>query len=117
MSMFSQVMEGGIKQELYYQNHTETLTARLTQPSEQIILDRNAELRKNPGALRDLGQAEGKSKTGSQTWGRLEASIPNLMYAQAIKEGYDMNSKDAKHAQNETKRFLATTEGRACLVR
>ena len=117
MSKFSEVMEGGIKQELHYQNHTDTLTARLTQPAEKIILERNAQLRKNPGSIRDLGQVEGKNKTHSQTWGRLLCSIPNLMYAQAIKAGFAMDSSDSKLAEKEINRFLLTDEGKQCLIR
>lgn len=105
------VHEGPIKQEFHYQPHSGVLTSVQTQASENTILARNAELRKNPGVLRDLGQGE---KGGS--WGRQLASIPFIMFTKAINDGYDLNNKDAKFAAKEMQRFLATTEGKMCMV-
>ena len=98
-------------QEFHYQNHTDVLTSKLTQPTEDIILERNAELRKNPGAINDLG----KGSEGG-TWGRQIASIPEIMFHKAIKNGYDLLSTDSKHAEKEMHRFLGSTEGKMCLV-
>lgn len=82
-----------------------------TQPSEDLILERNKELRKNPEVVRDLGSNKGG------TWGRQVASIPFIVYEKAIRDGYDLNSKDSEHAQKEMFRFLKSEEGQKCLTR
>ncbi|RKZ07754.1 hypothetical protein DRQ25_10810 [Candidatus Fermentibacteria bacterium] len=105
------IHEGPIKHEFHYQPHTGVLTAVQTQATEDMILARNAELRKNPGALRDLGQDE---EGGS--WGRQMASIPFIMFQAAIKAGFDLTNTDAKYAAKEMQRFLATPKGKRCLV-
>jgi len=84
---------------------------RLTQPSENIILERNKQLRLSPKALYDLG-----SRDEQGTWGRQIASIPFIVYEKAIKSGYDLNSKDSETANKEMARFLKSPAGRACLV-
>jgi len=48
-------MDEVFRSEFHYQEHTGELTHKLTQPSEDLILQRNAELRKNPGVIQDLG--------------------------------------------------------------
>lgn len=105
------IFEGVLKQDFHYQEHSGQLTSIITQPTEDIILARNAELRKNPGAIRDLGQGE-----EGGAFGRQIASIPFIMFNRAIKDGFDLNSKDAKHGAREMQRFLATEDGRKCLV-
>lgn len=104
-------MDEIFKSEIHYQDHTGVMTHKVTQPSEDIILNRNAELRKNPGVMNDLG---GK---GSQSWGRQLASIPMIIFDRAIRDGFDLNSKDNKHAAKEMQRFLATDLGKECLTR
>ena len=104
-------MDEVFKSEFHYQEHTGVLTHKLTQPSEDLILARNARLRSNPGVLNDLG----KNSEGG-TWGRLMASVPQNMYEKAIRDGFDLNSKDAHHAGLEMNRFLQTPEGKTCLV-
>lgn len=47
-----------------YEVQGDKLVRALTQPSENLILERNSELRKNPGVMRDL------------SFGRLLATIP-----------------------------------------
>lgn len=89
--------------------HGTEIARKLTQPSEDIILRRNAELRNNPGALRDLGGDEGD-------WGRQVASIPLILWDKALRNGYDLNSKDSKHAERELWRFLKSEDGRKCFV-
>jgi hypothetical protein len=92
--------------------HCNTLTHKLTQPTENMILARNERLRQNHGAINDLGKgAEGG------TWGRQVASIPLILWDKAIRDGYQFNSKDKELAEREIQRFLGTVEGRACLVR
>lgn len=104
-------MDEVFKSELHYQEHTGELTHKLTQPTEQLILDRNAELRRNEGAMHDLG-----AQDGGGSWGRQLASIPMVIYEQAKRDGYDLQNKDAKVAEKELYRFLSTPMGKACLV-
>jgi len=104
-------MDEVFKSEFHYQEHTGELTHKLTQPTEDLILGRNAELRKNAGVLNDLG----KGSEGG-TWGRLMASVPLNMYEKAIREGYELDSRDSKHAGLEMNRYLQTPEGKTCLV-
>ena len=107
-------MEGVIRSEMCMDPATGELTHKQTQPSEDIILARNAELRKNPGAIQDLGA---QSKGNGGTWGRQIASIPEIMYNRAIRIGFELNHTDQKHAADEMNRFLATSEGQKCLIR
>lgn len=104
-------MDSVIKSEVHYQEHDGVLTHKTSQPTEGIILDRNAELRKNAGAIRDLG----KGSEGG-TWGRQVASIPFITYEKAIRDGFQLNSKDKDHAGREMHRFLSTPEGQMCKV-
>jgi len=104
-------MDDVIQSELHYQEHTGLLVNKTSQPSEVLILDRNSELRKNKGVIRDLGaQSEGG------TWGRQVASVPLILFEKAIRGGFELNSKDAVHAGKEMNRFLQTPEGKTCLV-
>jgi len=104
-------MDEVFKSGVHYQNHTDVLTHKLSQPSEQIILDRNSRLRNNEGVIQDLGA---QSKDGA--WGRQIASIPLIMFEKAIHDGYRLNSQNQKEAGLEMTRFLQTPEGKACLV-
>ncbi len=104
-------MDSVFKSEFHFQEHTGKLTHKLTQPSEDIILDHNARLRNNAGVINDLG----KGSEGG-TWGRKVASVPMNMYEKAIRDGFELNSKDSAHAGLEMSRYLKTPEGRACLV-
>lgn len=103
-------MDSVFKSEHFFQNHTGVMTHKLTQPSEDIILNRNAELRKNEGAIQDLGAQS------DEAWGRQVASIPFIKYEQAMRDGYDLNSKDKERAGKEMNRFLQSDKGRSCLV-
>lgn len=103
-------MDSVIKSEIHYQEHTNTITHKTSQPTEKIILERNAELRKNPGVIQDLGKQSGES------FGRMVASIPFIMYEKAMRDGYELNHKDTKIASQEMTRFLKSTEGRMCLI-
>lgn len=88
------------------------LVHKQTQPTENLILERNQELRKNPGALRDLGEGQ-----EGGTWGRQLACIPTIKFYKAIKDGYDFLNKDSKIANREMMRFLLSEDGKECLVR
>ena len=100
--------DGVIKSE--FLSHIDEVAHKQTQPSEDIILARNAELRKNPGALHDLGSQSGES------FGRLVANIPFNMFEKAIRDGYALNHNDSEIAALAMARYLKTVEGRACLL-
>lgn len=104
-------MDEVFKSDVHYQDHTDVLTHKVTQPSEQIILNRNRRLRDNPGVIQDLGaQSEGGA------WGRQVASIPMIVYDKALRDNFDLNCPDKDIAGREMNRFLQTPEGKACLV-
>jgi hypothetical protein len=75
-----------------------------TQPTEDIILQRNQDLRNSPGALRDLD------------FGRQVASIPFIMFEAALRAGYDLNCHDRLLRGKEMDRYLKSEEGKKCLV-
>jgi hypothetical protein len=106
--LFKPTYDGVIKSE--FLTHIDEVCHKQTQPSEPLILARNAELRKNPGTIRDLGKQSG------ETWGRMVASIPMNMFEKAIRDGYQLNHLDADTAALEMNRYLQSTEGRMCLV-
>ena len=92
-------------------SHIDEIAHRIEQPTDGIILARNAELRKNPGAIHDLGaQTEGGS------YGRMLASIPMVLYEKALRDGYDLNNTNSEVSAAEMSRYLQSVEGRACLV-
>jgi hypothetical protein len=104
-------MSDVIRSDLHYQEHDSTLTHVQTQPTEDLILTRNAELRKNPGVIRDLGQGQ---EGGS--WGRQVASIPFIKFDRAIRDGYQINHPEASIRASECARYLRSEEGKKCLV-
>jgi hypothetical protein len=104
-------MDEVIRSDVHFQEHTGVLTHKTTQPTEDVILHRNAELRKNPGVIQDLGaQSEGGA------FGRQVASIPFVMYEKAIRDGYKLNCGDSEHRSKEVFRFLQSEDGKKCLV-
>ena len=104
-------MDSVIQSEFHYQEHTDTLTHKTTQASENTILKRNSELRKNDGAIKDLGAESG------ETWGRQVATIPLIMLYKAEKQGYDVFNRNSEHASKELHRWLQTPDGQTCLIR
>ena len=104
-------MNDVIRSDIHYQEHTGVLTHKRTQPTEELILTRNAELRKNPGVIRDLGAG---SEGGS--WGRNVASVPHIMFEKALRDGFDLNSKDAAFRAKEIARYLKSEDGKKCLI-
>jgi hypothetical protein len=101
--------DGVIKSEFH--SHIDEIAHIRTQPTEDIILARNSELRKNPGAIMDLG-----AKSDEGTWGRLVASIPMNLFEKAQRDGYDLNNRNAEISAKEMARYLQSTEGKMCLV-
>jgi hypothetical protein len=106
--MSESAFDGVIKSE--FLSHIDEVCHRQTQPSENLILARNAELRKNPGVIYDLGEQ------GGDTWGRMVASIPMNMFEKAIRDGYALNHKDTDIAATAMMNYLLTPDGKACLV-
>ena len=104
-------MDEVFKSEIHYQDHTGTLTHKTTQPTEDLILARNAELRKNPGSLNDLGQGE---EGGS--WGRLMCTIPLALVQWCKAQGHDLMAIDKDQADRNLAWFMATPQGKSCLV-
>ena len=102
-------MSGVLKSEFIMDNDG-VLTHKLTQPTEDLILARNAELRKNRGAIRDLGEQSGGA------FGRQVASIPMNLFHWAVKNGYDLNNRDSEIAGKEMMRFLQSEKGKPCLI-
>lgn len=102
--------DGVFTSKFHFQEHDGQLTRVLDQPSKNLILARNAELRKNPGAIQDLGRQSGG------TFGRQIASIPEIVFYEALRDGYDLLSKDKDVAAREMNRFLRSDIGKACLV-
>ena len=90
----------------------EKIIHKTSQPTEDLILERNKELRKTPGAINDFG-----ANNEGGTWGRQLASIPIIIYEKAIRDGFDLNNTDKAIAANEMYRFLSTDIGKACMVR
>lgn len=105
-------MDGIFSSKLHYQDHEDVLYHEVSQPTESLILERNADLRKNPDSLQDLG-----ANSAGGSWGRQVASIPMIIYDEAIRNGFALNHKDADVAGKEMHRFLQTEKGRMCLVR
>ena len=70
----------------------------LDQPSRRLILERNAELRKNKGVLKDL------------SFGRQLASIPLLDYYALQRKFPKLKSTDGKERSEELMRVLRMPE-------
>lgn len=105
------MMDEVLRSDMHFQEHDQVLTHKLTQPTENIILERNKRLRASPNALKDLGE-----NTEGGTWGRQVASIPFIIFEQAKRDGYDLSSKDKTIAAQEMNRFLQSPMGMACRV-
>jgi len=96
--------DGVIRNTFHFSEHEEKLYVKQDQPTENLILDRNRELRKNPGCMNNLKDAEGRE------YGQLLANIPNIMYYK-YKDKYDLNSNEGMA------KFLLAEDGKKCLVR
>lgn len=105
-------MDEVFKSKLIYQSHEDVLYHEVSQPSEDLILAQNAELRKNPGVVKDLGEGQ-----EGGTWGRMVATIPMIMIDKAIRDGYDLYNSDQDIASRELFRFLNSEQGKKCLIR
>lgn len=92
-------MDGPIKSRLVFQPHENKIYHERTQPTEKIILERNKQLRNNPGTLKDL------------SFGRKIADIPFNMIEKAKRDGYDI-MKDPTALM----KWLKTEDGRLCIV-
>jgi len=97
-------MNGVIRSTFHYQPHTDVLTKVMDQPSRDLILQRNADLRKD-NAMSDL------------SFGRQVASIPIIDWEWAIRNGYDLANPNGEIAGKEIFRFLRSERGQLCMVR
>jgi hypothetical protein len=100
--MFNPIQDEVYRTKFHFQPHDDTLTTSREQPGADLILERNAELRQD-NSLKDLD------------FGRQVASIPFIVYEQAIRDGYQLNAPDSAHAGKEMMRFLKTPEGQMCM--
>lgn len=75
------------------------------QPSQDIILDFNAELRKNKGALRHLSFAG------------LELNIPEIDFYVLLKKYPDLGCPDAEIKTKAWRKFIGTSESDKFRVR
>lgn len=92
------ITDGVFEKQFKTQMSEGRLYAHLTQPSRDVILTRNAELRKNPGMIKDL------------SFGRFHLSIPLIDY-ETLKRKYPVlvqGSNDEKKAFY--KKFIRSTE-------
>lgn len=97
--MANTLNDGVFQSKLVYQDHEEKMYHQTTQPTEKMILHRNAELRKNEGALK---------KNLSMHY---MAEIPMVMVEKARRDGYEILKN-----QDDMRKWLATDDGRLCLV-
>jgi len=111
LSGASPILDSLFRSDVSFQNHTDEMIHKVTQPTEDLILERNSKLRNNEGAIRDLGKPG-----GVDTWGRQVASIPMILWDKAIRMGFDLNSLDKQTRELEMNRFLQSDIGRPCLV-
>jgi len=96
-----------LSRELVHDQGSDTLHSRLVMSTNirSAILERNQELRRNPGALQDL------------SFGRLALSIPELDYWHLRKKYPDMFEGDAETRQRALARFCASPESAPYKVR
>jgi len=96
------VQTDGVLVSRFHESKHEGVSGRtyhtLDQPSRKLILERNAELRKNKGALRDL------------SFGRQLASIPTLDYYALQKKFPKLRAASAKDRSEEMMRVLRMPE-------
>ena len=88
----------------FHQSSDGKLTRVLSQPSEEIILNRNKELRKNPGAIKDL------------SFGRMVGSIPLNDWEMLCRKYPALTRGDSKQMQAQLMKILNSEEGKKYLV-
>lgn len=90
--------DGVFLERFRYQPHEGKLYRELSQPSRSLILERNAQLRREPGAVRDL------------SFGRLALTIPLEDWAELREKYPDLASKDPGIKSAAWKRFISGAE-------
>jgi hypothetical protein len=87
--------------------HETKLYSKLTMSTNirSAIMDRNAELQKNPGALNDL------------SFGRLAVSVPELDWHQITERNPDLISPDHEIRNRALAKWLASSESAPYKVR
>lgn len=96
-----------VDREYRFVPHEDKLYSRLVMSTNirQAILERNKQLRLNPGAQRDL------------TFGRQVLAIPELDHAILIKKYPDLASPDKDIKQRALAKFMASSESAPYKVR
>lgn len=97
--------DSGVLSTFHYQPHTDVLSHHRSQPNEDLILERNQSLRNEPEAF------------AKNDYMHQLASIPLIMWDNAIRDGYELNAPDNGIAEKELMRFLRSENGKICLVR
>lgn len=103
MSKLGTFTDGTLKSEFYIED--DIIHRRVTDVHEQAILNRNAELRKNPGVIDHMGFAG------------LELTIPESHYYRLLVKYPDLGSHDAEIKRKAWLRFLKTPESQPYKVR
>jgi len=93
-----------IRSEFVYQPHEDKVYHKTTQPTEDLIYEQNAIIRR-------------EQPLGDLSFGRQIASIPFIAWEKAIRDGFALDSKDAAIAEKELFRFLSTPAGKKCMLR
>lgn len=102
--VFDQVESDGVfVSKRVYQPHEDRIYRQLSQPSRKLILERNAELRKND-VIKDL------------SFGRFIADIPLIDMENLRKKYPDLASHDSKIRSKALFNLLNSPEGRIYLV-
>jgi len=100
------IKQDGFTSRLTYCEATGEVLHELVQDDRDIILARNAELRKNPDAVRDL------------SFGRLLASVPNEDWEWFLRQNKGFYQMPKEERDKRLMAFLKTTErGKASMVR
>jgi hypothetical protein len=97
--------DGVLRFDYFESPHEGKVHRRTSQPSADLILNRNAELRKNPGALRDL------------SFGRLVLNIPVNDLEMLERKYPELRSPDSTERTAAWARFTASAESAPYKVR
>jgi hypothetical protein len=102
----SSIEDGGIVQKIVTQAHEPgRLYVQNTQPTEQMILERNKRLQDTPGAIKDL------------SFGRWLGSIPSRVFLEWQKKYPELRAgAPSKQRQKRIMELLSRPENRAYLV-
>lgn len=98
------ISDGALQRRSKMCNHEGKLYTEIVQPDRDIILQRNQNLRNNPGVLQDL------------SFGRLAMTIPEEDYYDLKAKYPALSHPDPKERTKAWKRFMNTSEAKPFLV-